>query len=111
MRLDEYALDDLHQAALAEFEVDEEAAAVLNPLYARALNDHIAVIKQLREKGDIRKWGGANRLLGAELSCTICVNDGQRGRFVVHEIKGKCSECGIVSSVSDQALTGGEQRR
>ena len=52
MRLDEYAIDDLHQAALGEFENDEEAQRVLNAAYEAALKNHIALLELLCAKAE-----------------------------------------------------------
>lgn len=47
MKPEDYALDDLHQAALAEFESDEDARRVLNAAYQAALKNHIALLEML----------------------------------------------------------------
>jgi hypothetical protein len=50
MKLDEYAIDDLHQCALAEFENDADAQRLLNAKYEALLSSYIELLKSLREK-------------------------------------------------------------
>ncbi len=48
MPLTEYSIDDLHQSALAEFELDEEAQQVFNAIYEAMQANYIAALKLLR---------------------------------------------------------------
>jgi hypothetical protein len=42
------SIDDLHQCALAEFELDEDAQHVFEAIYAAMLQNYIAALKLLR---------------------------------------------------------------
>jgi hypothetical protein len=50
MRLDEYSIDDLHVMATGELQVNLDAVAELNRLYANLRTQYIAVFLALREK-------------------------------------------------------------
>jgi hypothetical protein len=46
------AIDDIHQAALAEFDLDKDARDVLNAMYEASRSDYVAKLKLLRRRRD-----------------------------------------------------------
>jgi hypothetical protein len=57
MRLDELSIDDLHQCALAEFELDEDAQHVFQAIYSAMLENYIAALRLLRlRRQGIAPW-------------------------------------------------------
>ena len=52
MRLTDYSLDDLHAAAMAEFENDPEVTAELTAIYRLAQGVYIERVRAYREKAN-----------------------------------------------------------
>jgi hypothetical protein len=62
LKLKEYSIDDLHQIALAEFELDEDAQNLLNAIYRATQANYIAALKLLRlRRPRIAPWESAAR--------------------------------------------------
>jgi hypothetical protein len=46
----DYSIDDLHQAATAEFENDVDAVAILNTTYAEMREQYLGIRDMLRDR-------------------------------------------------------------